>query len=386
VNTTLTYITTQPQLDECLAILHQSKVLAFDLEFDRDRYTYGFDLCLVQIATPQACFVIDPLADIELEAMFRMFENKAIKKLVHCPGEDLRLLHSLKCYPTNLVDTEVYAKLLNYEQTSLSNMLTATSGIALNKKLQTSNWGKRPLTDAQLEYAAADVLYLFDLEEKLRKEAIEKNVIDMVEQEFAVLNEIVYTLEPKENFIKKNDRQFMSPYDQYLLNELFKYRDTLARFKNKPAHQIIPETVLRLIAYKKIVVNDLPTQSGIHPMLRSAKELSLLAKRWDEIHAEANAANLSKRREGQAFSDEERQAFEHNKQQLENARLQVFQPIQQWIAGKYGELTMRFILSTTLVNDILRGEAKLTAIKPAYRFALIQEAATSLSIDISPWI
>jgi len=357
VNTSLTYITSQPQLDECVATLHQATELAFDLEFDRDRYTYGFDLCLVQIATPENCFVIDPLAEINLETLFRMFENKAIKKLVHCPGEDLRLLHSLNCYPTNLVDTEVYAKLLNYEQTSLSNMLTITSGIALNKKLQTSNWGKRPLTDAQLEYAAADVLYLFALEEKLRKEAIEKNVIDMVDQEFAVLNEIVYTLEPKENFIKKNDRQFMSPYDQYLLNELFKYRDSLARMKNKPAHQIIPETVLRLIAYKKIVVNDLPSQAGIHPMLRNAKELSLLAKRWDDIHKEADAAKLSKRREGQAYTDEERQAFEHNKQQLENARLQVFQPIQQWIAGKYGEQTMRFILSSTLINDILRGEA-----------------------------
>jgi ribonuclease D len=386
LNTSLKYITAQTQLDQCVSTLHQATVVAFDLEFDRDRYTYGFDLCLIQIATPDECFVIDPLSEIDLNALFGMFENKAIKKLVHCPGEDLRLLHSLKCYPTNLVDTEVYAKLLNYEQTSLSNMLTATSGIALNKKLQTSNWGKRPLSDAQLEYAAADVLYLFDLEKKLRIEATEKNVLHMVEQEFEVLNEIVYTLEPKENFIKKNDRQFMSPYDQYVLNELFKYRDSLARIKNKPAHQIIPETVLRLLAYKKIVVNDLPAQTGIHPMFRSAKELALLAKRWHDMHTEADTANLSKQREGQTFSDAERQAFEQKKQMFENARLQIFQPIQQWIATAYGEQTMRYILSTTLVNEILRGDAKLSMLKPAYRMALIQQAAKDLAVDIETWM
>lgn len=386
MNSSLIYITEQAQLEHCIEKLQGATIVAFDLEFDRDRYTYGFDLCLIQIATPTECFVIDPLAEIHLDPLFRMLENKAIRKLVHCPGEDLRLLHSLKCYPTNLADTEVYAKLLNYEQTSLSNMLTATSGIALNKKLQTSNWGKRPLTDAQLEYAAADVMYLFDLEKKLRNEAIEKGVLEMVEQEFSLLNETVYTLEPKENFIKKNDRQFMSPYDQYVLNELFKYRDALARQKNKPAHQIMPEDVLRLLAYKKIVVADLPAQSGIHPMLRSSKELLLLANKWDEIHQHANAANLSKRREGQAFSEEERKAFEHKKQQLENARLQVFQPIQKWISHKYGEQTMRYILSSTLVNDILRGEAKLSVIKPPYRFALIKQAASELGVDIFPWI
>jgi ribonuclease D len=224
------------------------------------------------------------------------------------------------------------------------------------------------------------------LEEKLRKEAIDKNVLEMVEQEFSLLNEIVYTLEPKENFIKKNDRQFMSPYDQYVLNELFKYRDKLARIKNKPAHQIMPEEILRLLAYRKIIVADLPAQSGIHPMLRSEKELSLLSKRWEEIHLEAKSANFSKRREGQAFTEEERIVFEQKKLALENARQQIFQPIQQWIAKKYGEQTMRFILSSSLVNDVLRGDAKLGAIKPSYRFSLMQQAADSLGVDITPWM
>ncbi|HSC54021.1 MAG TPA: ribonuclease D [Phnomibacter sp.] len=385
MKTPLRYITSQPALEECISSLQQATIVAFDLEFDRDRFTYGFDLCLVQIATPSECFVIDPIAPLELSGLFRVFENNAIKKLVYCPGEDLRLLHSLQCYPTQLVDCEVYAKLLNYEQTSLSNMLNITSGFSLNKKLQTSNWGKRPLTEAQLEYAAADVWYLFQLEETLRKEATEKNVLHMAEEEFSQLNETRYTLEPKQNYIKKNDRQFMSPFDQYLLNELFKYRDQLARSKNKPAHYILPESVLRLLAYKKISVEEIALQKGIHPMLRTERELTALAKRWDAIHEEAKSANLSRRKEGQTYSEEERQAFDQKKQQLEEAKTKVFQPIQQWIGAKLGEHTMRYLFSSTLIQDVLRGETKLSSLKPAYRAALVQEAANASGHDISKW-
>jgi len=121
-------------------------------------------------------------------------------------------------------------------------------------------------------------------------------------------------------------------------------------------------------------------------MLRSASQLSLLSNRWDEIHQEAKAANLSKRRDGQVLTDEERQVYENKKQRLENARLKIFQPIQHWIANKYGEQTMRYILSSTLINDVLRDDAKLSGIKPPYRLALIQQAANELGVDIAAWM
>ncbi|HSR37930.1 MAG TPA: hypothetical protein VLL95_03370, partial [Phnomibacter sp.] len=90
------YIADAAELQHCVDILRQSTVFAFDLEFDRDRYTYGFDLCLMQVATPEVCFLIDPLSKINLQPLFEVFTLPAIRKLVHCPGEDLRLLHSLQ--------------------------------------------------------------------------------------------------------------------------------------------------------------------------------------------------------------------------------------------------------------------------------------------------
>ncbi len=386
VATPIHYVTDTASLAGCMATLSAAPAFAFDLEFDRDRYTYGFDLCLMQIATPTTCFVIDPLASLHLQPLFLLFENPAIRKLVHCPGEDLRLLHSLQCYPNNLVDTDVYAKLLNYEQTSLSNMLQIHCGVELNKKLQTSNWARRPLSDAQIEYAAADVLYLFELEEKLRKELEAKGLLAFAEEEFALVNNTRYTLEPKENFLKKNDLQFMSPYDQYVLNELFKYRDGLAREKNKPAHQILPEELVRQIAYNKLPVQALASQTGVHPMLKSPGGIQRLLKRWQAIHAEAKAANLSHRRSGQGLTPSERQEFEAIRLAQDNAKKQIFTPIQQRIAEKYGQHMTRFVFSSTLVNELLKGDRRINSIQPAYRQRLVREAATSLQLDISPWI
>lgn len=382
----IVYVQDQPSLQSCIEALKSSPAFAFDLEFDRDRYTYGFDLCLIQIATAGDCFVVDPLAKLNLQPLFKVFEDCNIRKLVHCPGEDLRLFHSLQCYPNNLVDTEVYAKLLNYEQTSLSNMLLVHCDVVINKKLQTSNWGRRPLSQAQIDYAAADVLYLFELEAKLLKMATAKGLMPFVEEEIAQLNATRYTLEPKANFLKKNDLQFMSPYDQYVLNELFKWRDQLARQKNKPAHQMMAEEVLRQIAYGKLAIADLPKQQGIHPSLKNQEMVRQLHENFERYHAEAKAASFSRKRAGQGLTMEEKQALEQAKQELETIKKNVFQPIQQKLSTLLGEHAARFIFSSTLVNDILKGDTSISNMRPAYRIQLVKQAAADLQLDISAWM
>jgi ribonuclease D len=379
------YVADAAGLQPCVDTLRQSKVLAFDLEFDRDRYTYGFDLCLMQVATPEICFLIDPLSKINLQPLFEVFTLPSIRKLVHCPGEDLRLLHSLQCYPVNLVDTEVVAKLLNYEQTSLSAMLQLHCGVSIDKKLQTSNWGRRPLSDAQLQYAASDVIYLFELEKKLLGLATEKNLIWAAEAEMLQLNSLRYNLEDRQDFLKKNDRFFMSPYDQYVLNELFRWRDQLARQKNKPAHQIMAEEVLRQVAYGKLPPAQVAAQHGVHPVLKSADMISKLEQAFQGFHAAAKANGLSRKRAGQGLTEEERMQLEQSKQQTEAAKKQVFQPIQQQLASQWGEHAARFLFSTTLVNDILRGAIRIGQIQPAYRAQLVQQAAQTLQLDVSPW-
>jgi ribonuclease D len=376
------FVSDNASLKACIKILSEQDALAFDLEFDSHRHAYGVTLCLVQVATPGACFIIDPLADIDLSELYDLFSDERIGKIVHSPGEDLRILHGLGCYPKNLFDTEVVARLLNYEQTSLSAMLDAKLGYSLNKAQQRSNWLLRPLTKEQLRYAAEDVTGLHALKQILVEEAIGRGIMSFVEEEQAALSTTIYQQERKGFFLKTGDINNLSPYEQYVLNALFVYRDELAQGLNRPAYQVMDESLLRDIAYGKVSPQEAPFAKGVYGGYRNDRFGRQLASRLDAIHKEAEAQGLSRRRPPRQYLPEAR----INKAELLEQREAIFTPVQQELAARFGEHAGRFILSNGTVNDILRGAMKIGNIKRRYKQELICDIASEKGIDISPYV
>ncbi len=376
----VTYITTADALAGCIHQLEQATEIAFDLEFDRDNYTYGFNLCLMQIASATHCFLIDPKADLDITLTFPLLENPAIQKIVHCSSEDLRLLHSLKCYPTNLADTEVYAKLLNYERTSLGAIIQQFFGIELDKKMQKVNWVLRPLKPEQLIYAANDVLYLLQMKAALEEQAAEKNMLPFFQDENNLLSTTIHSLEPKDNFLKKSDLLYLSPYHQYVLNGLFCYRDGIARQQNKPAHYIMNEETVRNLASNKIGQADWQNIKGLHPVVKSNKGQDELFEHIKKLRTEANCKKLSLKKNKIDRSDED---FQTQRERWELVKASVFTPIQNDIAANYGEHAMRFIFSSATVNTILQGQLKIVEVKAPYKKMLVKNAAQKLGIDLS---
>ena len=376
----ISLINAQELLDEALIELAAAPVWAFDLEFDRDRYSYGFNLCLIQIATPDVVFIIDPLAIADLQPLFREFEHSAALKLCYSCGEDLRLLHSLKCYPTHIADVEIYAKLLNYDKTSMANMLLLLMNVEISKSLQKINWGNRPMSSAQVQYAAGDVIWLMELHRLLVADADEKGVGFFAQQEQILLNEQRYDLTPKTYFLKPNDEKYLSPHRQYVLNAAFAWRDDMARNFNKPAHQIMSEDTLRMFVLDEIGPTAFLDQSGLHPQLRKPLQMKALYAALSQWHAEAANNGLSKKREflEPTSSPAIREERARNK-------MLVWQPIQQHIMHKYGENAMRSMLSSTLVDGILNGKTSISQLKPPYKQALIHEAAEVLGVAVSLW-
>lgn len=379
----LRYIDSPELLTECLEELNQATELAFDLEFDSHRHAYGVTLCLIQIASMDACFVIDPFAISDLKGVFTLFENQSIRKIMHSPGEDLRLLHSLKCIPQNLFDTEATARLLNYEQTSLATMLGQKLNVELNKQQQRSNWLRRPLSEDQLKYSADDVAYLHDLREVLLDEAREKGLIEMVEAEARELGTIVYEPEEKSNFLKGGDARTMSPYDQYLLNGLFQYRDGLARHLNRPAYQVLDESILRNLTEGTLQPEDVPAAKGVYGSFRNAAFAERLARRFAALKAEAIQLGLSKQLPTRPhFSAEERAA----RANADRDKDEKFAPIQQELASRFGAHAARFILSNGNVNELLKKSSTLDELKGNYKSVLIQKTAKELGLDIGEYL
>jgi len=161
-------ITHQEELESITENLSNVSRIAADLEFDKNYYRYGFNLCLVQLFDGENCYLVDPLSDdLNIKSIFPVLEDPEIEIITFAFGEDLRLLHSLGCFPKNIYDIDIATSLLNYEPGSLTKLLDEAIDVDTGKSSQTSNWFQRPLTDQQKKYAAHDVLHLFDLKDKL---------------------------------------------------------------------------------------------------------------------------------------------------------------------------------------------------------------------------
>ncbi len=377
------YIQLDAELAETINAFDGISTISFDLEFDRDRHTYGFDLCLVQIGANNNCLIVDPLTLKDLQPVFGVFESPHLKKLVHSPGEDLRLLHSLGCYPKSLVDTEVIAKLLNYEHTSLARILELKLGISLNKKQQQSNWHLRPLTEGQLKYAADDVLHLPELFNILSEEADAKGLTPFLEEESLWLETVKYTLEPKTNFLKPGDLKNLSDWQQYVLNETFKLRDKIAGIKNKPAFMIMPEPTVRDIALGYADYRDTGKLTGLHPSIRHGNTAKEFADNMAQIFRQANALKLNKRVTRVYFTEEEMQANRVKRDWQRKLKDDIIEPVQKALIARLGEFATRYIMSNGWVTKWLNGEVQWADLQPAYKKRLIYETGTTLGLEMA---
>ncbi len=366
--------------DEKVRELSRHSRVSFDLEFDRDRHTYGFDLCLVQIGFEDKCLIIDPFSVTRLKPLFDFFEDPRTQKLVHCPGEDLRLLHYLGCYPKNIADTEVIAKLLNYEQTSLAKLLELKCGVVLNKKQQQSNWHLRPLHAEQLKYAADDVLYLPGLYDILFAEADEKGLAGWVKEEQDWLQTVKYTIEKKTDFLKPGDKKNLSPWHAFVLNEIFVLRDRIGEQKNKPAYMIMPEDAVRSLANGSPEFH-LQHLRGLHPSLRHGSAGFELKNDILNIFAQANKKGLSRSASKPFFTENEKEQYYEQKSRQKWLTDHFWTPVRQRMAEQLGAFAARYILSNAWITRWMNGELFWKDLQPAYKQELVKAHAAGLGLD-----
>lgn len=366
-------------LQQSLQELVRCDTLSVDLEFDNNSYGYGVTLCLVQVATPQVCYLIDGLANLDLSGVYALFQSTGIQKIVHAPGEDLRLLHSLGCYPQNLFDTEVVARLLNYEPTSLSVLLRDKLNVTMDKKQQRSNWLRRPLSPAQLQYAAEDVTWLHPLKAVLEAEAAERDLLSLVREEQELLSTTIYPAVAKTDFLKPSDLYKLSPWEQYIANEMLRFRDELARRMNRPPYQVMGEELVRELAAGTRLPESILDSPGVHPRFKNTRFVNQLRKHLEQARKEATAQNLSSQNQPRPKLTPAQHAA--MRKAAEDREI-IFAPIKQELEKLFGSEAAKFMLSNKAVNSLLNGSVTLQDIKPAYRQALIRNIAAAKGIDL----
>ena len=145
--------------------------LAVDTEFVRES-TYSAQLCLLQVSDGTRAVCLDMLALEGPGPFAELLADPAVRKVFHSARQDLEVLNEhLGAVPRPVWDTQVAAAMLGYpDQVGYTQLTGAELGVTLPKDHARTDWSRRPLSDEQLRYAAADVMWLLPLAQRLEDE------------------------------------------------------------------------------------------------------------------------------------------------------------------------------------------------------------------------
>lgn len=182
----------------CTAIGGQAE-LALDTEFARTD-TYRPKLCLVQMGTPAHVFCVDMLAGLDPGPLCHALATPAAVKILHAAKQDIEVLWlKLAMLPAPIFDTQIAAGLLGYPpQAGYATLVEAELGVRLDKTQTRTDWSRRPLSAAQIAYAANDVAHLTELAERLRLRLVREGRLEWArEDSAALLDPALYEVRPE---------------------------------------------------------------------------------------------------------------------------------------------------------------------------------------------
>lgn len=237
------FLQTAEEVEELAHKLSCESEIAVDTEAD-SFFHYFEKICLVQIAAESGIYLIDPLAMGEdgLRPLAKIFADPGICKVFHAAEYDLYVLqrHS-GIQISNLFDTMVSAQLLGYPSVGLASLVERHFDVKLSKDQQRTDWSRRPLRSAQIEYAGADVKYLIESKRRLEKELKARKRLHWAEEEFLALEKRVWPKRTfdKDGYLKIKGAKQLSPRGLAILRELYLMRDRRARALDRPPFRLL---------------------------------------------------------------------------------------------------------------------------------------------------
>ncbi|PPR11514.1 MAG: Ribonuclease D [Proteobacteria bacterium] len=273
-------ITKQKQLKAYLDTIKDEKILFIDTEFHREK-TYYATLCLIQIATENTLVAIDPLVNnLDLTALVDFLNNDEILKVFHAGKQDLEIFYRLNNQKPikNIFDTQIASLALGLgDQIGYANLVKSILNIDLDKSQQVANWQNRPMSEEQLEYAMADVIYLKEIYHKLIKRLTKKNRLDLINKEMLKLEENSYLAVNTDNIYKNIKLRDKSPITMTILKELAKFREIEAQRSNKFRNAVLRDEFLSYCArLKPTTIEDLELVRGVSKKILSKYGTSIV--------------------------------------------------------------------------------------------------------------
>jgi ribonuclease D len=269
---------TPESLTMALPALLDAPSIALDVEFVRER-TYTPLLSLIQIATPEAIWLLDPLMDGCPWPLIRQVMQKPRPVIMHAPWQDFEALALHDALPAGpLQDTQtatmMTAALLpdrpppKGDTPGYDTLVLQELGHAVDKGEQRSPWARRPLTLSQITYAAQDVAFLHDLQIVLQERLAVQNRLAWFEEDmaFAVAHPL-WSVQPKGAGLKPewvaDDPVLFTFYT--LAQRLFDAREQRARKVNRPRTFLEDNEILLQVAAWACTAGNRSSPPGFLP-------------------------------------------------------------------------------------------------------------------------
>ena len=244
------WIDRSEQLDSLAHTLESQATIGLDTEFLRER-TFFPKLCLLQLSAAGQIWCIDTLAVGSLDALMPALTAAGVRKLIHAARQDLEALYlTAKHVVSPVFDTQIAAACVGMKpQVGYAELVKTLLDVTIPKGQTRTDWSKRPLSAAQLEYAADDVLYLGAVAAELARRLEDLGREHWVREDCLELEERrLYEPDPSQAWERLRGIGQLAPEPRGRAKAIAIWREKAARERDLPRSWILSDAAIFSIA------------------------------------------------------------------------------------------------------------------------------------------
>jgi ribonuclease D len=240
------WIERQDELAGLAHVLERSGAIGLDTEFMRER-TFFPGLCLLQLAAGAQIWCVDTLRCGSLDPLVPALTAPGASKIIHSARQDLEAFYlNVKRVISPIFDTQIAAGCIGLKpQIGYADLVKTLLDVSLPKGQTRTDWSRRPLTAAQLEYAADDVAYLNEVADRLRERLRASGREQWVIEDCRALEDpSLYEPDPADAWKRLRSLHKLPPAVRARAKALAVWREKTARLKNLPRGWVFDDEAL----------------------------------------------------------------------------------------------------------------------------------------------
>ena len=279
---TYSTIKTASELDSLVSKWTQEKIesLAMDFEEESNLHCYGEHICIVQLFDKTNYYIIDCLELIKtpegLASLKAFLEGPIEKVMFSCQSDAALARKSLGIQLKNIYDIRVLALALEYtgNLTSIEEQYLGKKeqDTPSKKRFQTANWMRRPISEAQIQYALGDVEHLFELKKLLEEDVAKLSKTKNREISHELKTCALPKHPDKPGWEKICNYKMLSKKEKSLVKHYFLARDSVAKAHDIPASNVLAKQEIVAMAKAGTWKNNI---SSCNPMYRRELEVAM---------------------------------------------------------------------------------------------------------------